>query len=93
MISRKYIIKQNIVNYKIGGPAKFFLEADNIDNLLQDLKEWQKNHDGKILIIGAGTNILFSDLGFNGLVILPNFKFIKKLDEQHDRGWLKYDRS
>lgn len=50
-------------NYKIGGPAKFFAEIDSEADI-EDLSKFNR-----IFILGGGTNILFSDKGFDGLVI------------------------
>ncbi len=69
------MIKQNIPlknysNYKIGGPASYFLEVSNTDELEQGIKEWDKR--GKIFILGKGTNVLISENGFDGLVVHCN---------------------
>ncbi|MBI3589259.1 MAG: UDP-N-acetylmuramate dehydrogenase [Candidatus Liptonbacteria bacterium] len=61
-------------NYKIGGQARYFFEAKSI----KDLKEavvWARENKQKIFILGGGTNLLFSDAGFKGLVL--------KIDIQH----------
>jgi UDP-N-acetylmuramate dehydrogenase len=81
MIEENILLK-DFSNYKIGGPAKFFLQVDDADNLENDLKEFREKNDDKIFILGGGTNVLFSDFGFNGLVIFPNFKYINKLDDE-----------
>lgn len=55
-------------NFKIGGNAKMLAICKNIDALL-DCLAYAKQHCIKYKIIGGGTNILFDDLGFNGLII------------------------
>jgi UDP-N-acetylmuramate dehydrogenase len=65
-------------NFKIGGPARFFLEIKNSDDLINGLKEWKEK--GDIFILGSGTNVLFSDDGFNGLVIKNSIKGIELAD-------------
>src|SRR5437773_2255130 len=64
-------------NYKIGGPARYFLLAEN-PHQIHDAVSIAKKHNLKILILGGGTNILFSDAGFDGLVIKPNLKSIRR---------------
>jgi len=62
-------------SYKIGGPARYFFEAKNIEEII---KAMDKAHRLKlpIFILGGGTNILFSDEGFNGLILkIQNSKF------------------
>lgn len=75
MIKENVSLK-NFSNYRIGGLAKNFLEFDNIDDLKNFSKSYDKHH--KIFVLGGGTNILFDDKGFDGLVIKPNFDFIER---------------
>ncbi len=74
------MFKQNVPlkdysRYQIGGPAAYFLEVSSKEELLKGLKEWKKisakfpEGRRKVYILGAGTNILVSEKGFNGLVI------------------------
>lgn len=69
-------------NYKIGGNTAYFLEVFSKEELQKALKEWKKissvlpRDEQKIFILGDGTNILFSDEGFNGLVIKNSIKGI-----------------
>lgn len=55
-------------NYKTGGPADFFVSASSLDEI-KSAVAWAKEHNQKVFILGGGTNILFSDEGFKGLVI------------------------
>jgi len=48
----------------VGGPATEFILASSIEEIIAAL-----NFDGKILIIGGGSNLLISDSGFAGRVI------------------------
>lgn len=61
-------------NYKIGGLAKYFLVIKKIKDLEKYFDLIKKE---KLLILGGGTNILFSDDGFNGFVIKPKMIKIK----------------
>lgn len=65
-------------SFKIGGNAKFFIKVYNQKALLAVMKVIKK-YKMKYLIIGEGTNILFSDKGFNGVVIklMGSFRKIK----------------
>ncbi len=66
-------------NFKIGGPASYFFEFKSEEDLKDGLNEWGKlNKDLPIFILGGGTNILFSDEGFDGLVIKDSINFIKR---------------
>lgn len=55
-------------SFKIGGPAKFFVKAENKDELKRCLEaavELKLNY----IILGGGSNVLVSDSGFDGLAI------------------------
>lgn len=54
--------------FKIGGPARFFVEAENAEDFIAALKAARANNISW-LILGAGSNILVSDKGFDGIVI------------------------
>ena len=54
--------------FNLGGPAKIFFKA----NSESDLKEFFTNYlkkEKNIYILGAGSNTLFRDSGFNGIII------------------------
>ena len=53
---------------EIGGPARYFFVAKNKEDLLKAAESAKKTNT-PYLIIGEGTNILFPDEGFQGLVI------------------------
>ncbi len=55
-------------NYKIGGPAKYFIQARNENELLNALQEARQLGE-PIFILGGGNNLLISDAGFKGVVI------------------------
>lgn len=54
--------------YKIGGPARFFVEVKNAAEIEEALK-WAARIGVPFFLLGAGSNILVSDKGFDGLVI------------------------
>jgi len=54
--------------FRIGGPAKFFIEVKEKEELLQAVK-WAKENKEEIFILGGGSNILINDKGVDGLVL------------------------
>jgi UDP-N-acetylmuramate dehydrogenase len=56
--------------FKIGGPARYFCAPKSIDELKEALR-FAKKKRLKVSIIGAGSNLLIPDKGFDGLVINP----------------------
>lgn len=73
---KKDIILSEHSTYKIGGPADYFLVAKNINDILAALKFSDEN-SLPVFILAGGSNILFSDEGFRGLVIKIENKEIK----------------
>ncbi len=80
-------IEENITlgqftTFRIGGPAKFLVRVKTEEDLQQAVS-WAKEKHEKIFFLGGGSNILFMDEGFAGLVIkLENDKLEVLLDEQ-----------
>lgn len=62
-------------NYKIGGAAKYFVEIASVADLKTAIDNYPKE---KVLILGAGTKILISDSGFDGLVIYNKISGIER---------------
>ncbi len=80
------IFQQNIPlaqysNYKIGGPAKLFVEVKTKDELVDALAR-AKQLQERIFILGGGNNLLISDAGFSGAVIKISIAG-SGLDEKH----------
>ena len=55
-------------SFKVGGPARFFVKAESIDNLKEALAMARENGLPHF-ILGNGTNLLVSDKGYEGVVI------------------------
>lgn len=60
--------------YKVGGPAKIYIKAKDIDALKRIVKYCRK-HRINHLVIGRGSNLLFSDREFDGIIISLNEYF------------------
>jgi len=68
--------------FNIGGKAKLFFKAENLEELRSFIKEI--DNQKKIFVLGAGSNTLFTDGVYNGVVIKlsKNFNNISKLSEE-----------
>ena len=64
----------------VGGAADFFISCIDEDGLLEAV-EWAKAQNKPLFIIGAGSNLLVSDDGLDGVVIKLDgeFKVIKEV--------------
>jgi UDP-N-acetylmuramate dehydrogenase len=61
---------------RVGGPADWFVEATSAEDL-RDIVLLARQHQVPHFILGGGSNILVSDAGIRGLVILNKAREIK----------------
>lgn len=78
MIKQNEFLNQH-VNYQIGGPAKYFIEFQSVEELKSDLEKIQT--DLNIFVLGGGTNILVGDKGFDGVVIRSMITSLELLND------------
>lgn len=71
--------------FAIGGPAKFFTTVYEADQMVQIIQYAHKT-SLNWLVIGKGSNILFDDQGFEGLVILNKIEGIRQSNGQFEVG-------
>ncbi len=67
---------------KIGGPAFCWVEPEDIDEFLELIQEKEVNNK-TFAVIGRGSNVLFQDNGFSGIVVKlgKDFDYIEKDEE------------
>lgn len=65
---------KNHTTFKIGGPAKYFAEPENKEEIKR-LIATAKEYDVRVLALGRGSNILVSDDGIDALVIHMGGRF------------------
>lgn len=71
---------KDFTTFKLGGDAQYFVRVKNINELKESIK-WSRAYNMPFLIIGGGSNILFSDDGFKGLIIKNEIKGINFSEE------------
>ncbi len=67
-------------NFKIGGLADFFFAARSQEELQSSIR-FAGNRSLPFYVIGSGTNVLFDDEGFRGLIIRSEVQGMEKLKE------------
>ena len=72
---------KNLNWFNIGGNTKVYFKPDTLQNLI-DFLQLYKNEE-KLFVLGAGSNVLFSDETFEGTVVKlsKNFSRISLLNE------------
>ncbi len=78
-------IKENfnlaqLTTFRLGGPAKFYCVAQNLDELREAIGFAEKKNLA-MFILGGGSNLVVSDSGFAGLVIKIEFRGIEILND------------
>jgi UDP-N-acetylmuramate dehydrogenase len=54
---------------KLGGNARYYAEVNTVDELINAV-EWADSHQQAMRIIGSGSNIVWADKGYDGLIIV-----------------------
>lgn len=65
---QEHIVIKDLTTFHVGGVADYYFEAKQVDDLIKAVKVARKLSI-PYFILGNGSNILFSDYGFPGLVI------------------------
>lgn len=73
------LIRENIplaplISFKVGGPARYFVEPAAPEEFSEAMA-WAKQKGLGTFILGKGTNLVFSDRGFDGLVVYTGRSF------------------
>lgn len=63
------VLLSTILWYQIGGIAKTVLDVASKEDLFEALEYIKNNNIHKVFILGMGSNLLFSDDGFDGVII------------------------
>ena len=57
-----------LTTFKVGGPADFFLDVDDLDEL-RAVVRLTHGHGVPLNVVGGGSNLLIADRGINGMVV------------------------
>ena len=66
---------------KVGGPARFFVHIKDVEALKRGIL-YCRQHDIKHMVVGKGSDLLFSDKEYEGVI----FSLSKNLNEVHING-------
>lgn len=65
---QEHIDLHPLTTFRVGGKARYFVEAKTEEELIEALR-WAKERQVPVFVLGGGSNVLFSDSGWTGLVI------------------------
>lgn len=69
MVTRHNIPLSRILFYKIGGNARWVLEATSVDDIFEAVAFIKRNKIQKYMVIGLGSNLLMPDADYDGAII------------------------
>ncbi len=78
--TKKNIPLAPLTTLKIGGRARFFIRAENENDIFEAFEFADKNKLD-IFVLGGGSNVLIADKGFDGLVLQIAIKGIENNGE------------
>ncbi len=67
---RENVSLSELTTLKTGGPARFLIHAQSVDEIKEALS-FAKKEKLPLFVLGGGSNVLFGDGGFNGVVVKP----------------------
>lgn len=70
----------------IGGPARFWVEPENLDDILR-IFSFARGENLDIFVIGEGTNLLVRDKGFDGIVVNLRAPYFKRIYRRIRKGF------
>jgi UDP-N-acetylmuramate dehydrogenase len=68
VILQEHVPLAPLTTFRVGGPARYFAEAEDEDDVVMALA-FAKTRDVPVFVLGGGSNLLVSDLGFPGMVL------------------------
>jgi UDP-N-acetylmuramate dehydrogenase len=79
---------QKLNTFGLNVVAKFYTEVSSLQQAISIFKFGELNHDKK-LILGGGSNILFSEDYYDGVVLKNNIQGIHVVKEDDQHFWVK----
>lgn len=82
---RSGVALRDFTTFKVGGPARWFLEPRSSQDLVLALR---LSHESgvPVVLLGGGSNVLVSDRGVDALVIRPRGGVVEQVDAHHVRA-------
>jgi len=79
-----------LTTIKIGGPAKYFVEARNVGEV-QEAVEFARSRDLPLFVLGGGSNLVVADSGWPGLALKIAFPGIDQRNGNDENGNVLFD--
>mmetsp|Transcript_2835 Transcript_2835/g.4780 ORF Transcript_2835/g.4780 Transcript_2835/m.4780 type:complete len:465 (-) Transcript_2835:68-1462(-) len=82
-----------LCTWRIGGPAKYSTDVRDLKTL-RAVARFAKEKGLRMLVLGKGSNVLFDDRGFDGIVVVNKICFVEDLEDGLFRvgGGMRFDQ-
>lgn len=87
MVIEKDVSLANYSTMRLGGKADYIAEVNTKEDLIESIK-WAKEKNEPILMIGSGSNIIWRDEGFRGLLLINKIKHFEVFNESESNIFL-----
>ena len=79
-----------LTTFRLGGPARFFVEATSIDEAQQAVA-FAQSKNLPLFVLGGGSNLVVADIGWPGLVLKIAISAIDQRPGLNDDGKILFD--
>jgi UDP-N-acetylmuramate dehydrogenase len=79
-----------LTTIKIGGPARYFVEARNVGEV-QEAVTFGRSHDLPLFVLGGGSNLVVADAGWPGLALKIAIHGIDQRSGHDEEGKILFD--
>jgi len=90
MLLQENVPLSPLTTFKIGGPARFYVEARTTSDV-QDAVSLARSRDLPLFVLGGGSNLLISDAGWPGLVLKAAISGIEQCSGHDEEGKVLFD--
>src|SRR5215831_446403 len=90
MLLQENIPLAPLTTFRLGGPARFFVEAKSIVEM-EEAVAFARSKNLPLFVLGGGSNLLVADSGWPGLVLKIATSGIDQRPGQNDEGNVLFD--
>lgn len=79
-----------LTTFKLGGPAKYFVDASSISEV-QEAVSFARSRNLPLFVLGGGSNLLVADAGWPGLVLRMAISGIEQASSRDEEGKIHFE--
>jgi UDP-N-acetylmuramate dehydrogenase len=80
MILRENVPLAPLTTLSVGGPARYFVEAQSEADVVEAL-QFAETRSLRLFVLGCGSNLVVADAGFDGLILRMAFRGVSRADD------------